>query len=517
MSTKNKNTASAGFRQRCANMLDRLDAAQTSRLPVRLAYVYLTIPMLIFLFGWLRPLYAVLLGGILIAGFVLAWNTAPEMDVSGICRKNLPKLLGVAAVAALWMYLSGIGGFAYQNFDHQWRTAILDKLVNNDWPVIIDDPYGNFEHPAALIYYFALWLPAALIGKGFGMEAAQTVLFWWCLIGVLLCFTLILGLCKKVSVWIVLGFVCFSGLDAVGDFLLHNSTNYLWFTGNHIEYWIYGYQMSSMSTQLLWVFNQAIPAWIITLLLLHQKDNRSVIFIYSFSFLSCTLPAIGMLPILACIGIRRIVRMYDKDKPFRENIRPILRDALTFQNLCTGMLMALLSYLFIKSNTQSANGFQKIDIPHQLMCYLVFCFLEFVIYYLVIYRAHSRNALYWVSFLTLLVVPWIRVGYFADFIMRASIPALVVLFVLVMQAFLRFRAEKAHKAFAALLIVFLLGSLTAYHELNRTLYNTVEHAKDSAVSLTADEIDLIEGSTRTNFFGEIQDSFFFRYLAKTPE
>lgn len=513
MNATKAKSQSAGFWKKCRAAIGRVDAVQTSRLPIRLAYVYLSIPMYIFIFGWLRIGYAILMGAVLTVGLFFAWKSAPEMDVSQFRSGNLLKILGVGLVAVLWMYFSGIDGLTYQNFDHMWRNAVLEELVSNDWPVIVTDS-EYFEHPAALIYYFALWLPAALVGKGFGMEAAQGMLFLWCLIGVLLCFTLILGLCKRMSVWIVLGFVCFSGLDAVGDFLLHNSTNYLWFTGNHIEYWIYGYQMSSMSTQLFWVFNQAIPAWIITLLLLHQKDNRSIIFIYAFSFLSCTLPAIGMLPILACIGIRRIVTLYDKSKPFKDNLVPIVKDAITFQNAGTGILMALISYLFLKSNTQSANGFHKVNIREQLMCYLVFCFLEFVIYYLVIYRVQKHQPLYWVSLATLLIVPMIKVGYFADFIMRASIPGLVVLYILVMEAFLRFREEKAHKAFAVLLTVFLLGSLTAYHEINRTLFKTVEHARDPEKPLLADEIDLIEGSTRTNFYGEIQDSIFFSYLAK---
>ena len=515
MSAAKTKPASAGTWQKCTAFLKQIDGAQTSRLPVRLAYLYLSIPMYIFFFGWLKIGYALLMAAVLTAGLVFAWKAAPEIDVSQFCRKNLLSILGVALVAVLWMYFSGIGGLTYQNFDHMWRNAVLDKLVNNDWPVIVTDS-EYFEHPAALVYYFALWLPAALVGKWFGMEAAQSMLFFWCLIGVLLCFTLILGLCKKVSVWIVLGFVFFSGLDTVGDFLLHNSGNYLWFTGNHLEYWMtYDYQMSSMSTQLLWVFNQAIPAWIITLLLLCQKDNRSLIFVYSFSFLSCTLPAIGMLPIAFCIGIRHIVRLYDKEKPFKQNLFAVLRDVCTVQNFGTGILVTLISYLFLKSNTQSANGFHKLDMKDQLVCYLVFCFLEFIIYYLVIYRAQKRNPLYWVSFATLLIVPFIKAGSFADFVMRASIPSLVVLFIMIMESFLQFRKEEAHKAFAALLIVFLFGSLTAYHELNRTLFNTVEHAKDPAAqALLADEIDLIEGSTRSNFYGEIQDSLFFNYLAK---
>ena len=39
----------------------------------------------------------------------------------------------------------------------------------------------------------------------------------------------------------------------------------------HIEWWARFYQFSSFTTQLFWVFNQAVPAWIATLLVLSTK------------------------------------------------------------------------------------------------------------------------------------------------------------------------------------------------------------------------------------------------------
>lgn len=490
----------------------RLDGM--SGLPIQIAYGYLAIPMYIFMFGWLKLPLALLMAAVLTAGLYFAWKAAPKMDVSQIKLNNLPKILLIILMAVGWVYLSGIGGFAFQNYDHMWRNAVLETLVTKEWPVIITETGDYFENPVALIYYFALWLPASCVGKLWGLQAAQVFLFWWCVIGVLLVLTLLMGLNKRLSPWLVLAFICFSGLDAVGDFVLHNSSGYLWFTSNHLENWAPGFQMSSLSTQLFWVFNQAIPAWIITLLLLHQKDNRSVIFIYSFSFMSCTLPAIGMLPILACIGIRRIVQMYDKTKPCKENLKSIIFEALSIQNLCTGVLVSLMSYLFLKSNATGMSGFRKTDMKTLLMSYLIFVLLEFVVYYLAIYSKQKKNPLYWVSFATLLIVPMISFGPHVDFVMRASIPSLIVLFVLLMDTLGKYRTDGHRKGAAILTVLLLLGSLTAYHEIVRSVSTTVEHAQNSDVAIIANEINLFEDGLRGNFFGEYQDSIFFKYLAK---
>lgn len=510
---KDKAEEQVSFWQRLKSMT-ALTIEESSALPIQAAYLYLAIPMFIFLFGWLKLPLAILFAGVLTAGLYFACRHAPQMDISQLVKANLPKVAVIVILAAVWVYMSGIGCFAYQNYDHMWRNAILEKLVSSEWPVIVTETQGYFEHPVAFIYYFALWLPAACFGKVFGLEAAHVFLYCWCLIGVLLVFTLLLGCCKRLSPWIILAFIFFSGLDAVGDFVMHNSANYLWFTGNHLENWAYGFQMSSQTTQLFWVFNQAIPAWIITLLLLLQKDNRSLIFVYSFSFMTCTLPAIGMLPIIACIGIRRIVQMYDKSKSPKENCKPILLEICTFQNLGTGLLMTLISFLFLRSNSTGGSGFRKTDMETLLASYLIFVLLEFVVYYLAIYAHKKRDPLFWVTLVTLLIVPMISFGEHVDFVMRASIPALVVLFTMIMEAFEAYRTSGKKIMAGVLTALLLLGSLTAYHEIDRTICKTIDHVSDPNVQIVADEIDLFEDSKRSNFFGEYQDSLFFRFFAK---
>lgn len=491
-----------------------LSESTGSKIPVGLSYLYLAIPMYIFMFGWLKLPLAIIMAALLSGGLYKALKNAPAMEVTFFARKQLPKLIMVVLIAAAWVYLSGIGGYSYQNQDHMWRNAVLAKLVSNDWPVIITETGEYFENPVALIYYFALWLPAACVGKMFGMAAAQTFLFWWCVAGVSLLFMLISGLNKKISPWLLIAFIFFSGLDAVGYFILHNSADHIWLDVNHIENWAYGFQMSSFCTQLFWVYNQAIPAWIITALLLCQKDNRSVIFIYSFSFLACSLPAIGMLPVLCCIGITRIVKTYDKTKPFKENLQGLCKEAFTFQNVFTGVPMALVSYLFFKANTSGTVGFRKTDMERLRMTYLIFILLEFLVYYFAIFKTHKREPLYWVTLATLLIVPMISFGYHVDFVMRTSIPSLVVLFVMVTDSIEKNKASGDKRTNLIIIALLLAGGITAYHEIGRSVRRTAEHCENPDTVIDNPEIDLYEDGARRNFFGEYQDSLFFKYFAK---
>ncbi len=488
--------------------------SDTSALPVQLGYLYLAIPMYLFLFGWLKLPLALLTGAVLTAGLVFAWRDAPQVDVSFLRKEPVIKLLCLALLVIIWLYLSGVGGYCYQNYDHQWRNAILHQLVDQPWPVVYTDTHGTFNGPAAMIYYFLQWLPAALWGKWFGYAASQIFLYFWCLIGIFLTLLLVMGRMQKCSVWIVLAFICFSGLDTVGDFILNNSPSFLWFAGNHIEHWAYGFQFSSMSTQLFWVFNQAIPAWLITMLLLLQKNNRSVIFIYAFSFLFCTLPAVGLVPILAFLGIRRIVQSYDKTLTVEKNIWRILGEALTFQNLVCGCLITLLSYFFLTVNHTTTNGMHLAPMEQLLPSYLLFVFLEALVYFIAIYKYQKKEPLFAVSLISLLIIPMIRVGASVDFCMRASIPALLILLLLIMDTVAASKAKKDWRVFVPTVALLLVGSLTPYHEFDRSIANTIRYAYDQSTPIYAEEVDLLTDGIPTNFFGESEGSIFFDYLAK---
>ena len=291
-----------------------IEEAQKSGVIVRVAYVYLTLPILIFIVGWFRAYLAIPAILIVLGALFSAMRRAPRLWIPKLTRGNALTVGIIFAAALVWLYFSGIGGYAYQNYDFGWRNGIFKTLVENRWPVILEQAEPYFDSPAAFVYYFAFWLPAALIGKVFGLSAGIHFQFIWALIGILLVFYFIMAARERLSLMPVFVFIFFSGLDALGSFLLTNSGSFIWFGTGHIENWAPGFQYSSFTTQLFWVFNQAIPAWLITLMLFHEKDNRSVVFLYSLSLLSCTLPAVGMLPLLCYFIITNLLRDYDREK-----------------------------------------------------------------------------------------------------------------------------------------------------------------------------------------------------------
>ncbi len=480
-----------------------------------IAYIYLALPFLIFVIGWFRPIIAIPSAAAIIIGLTLACRHAPRLWMPKFDKNSMHAAAFIVMIALIWVYFSGIGGHVYQNYDHKWRNAIFKLLVEEDWPVILTETDGHFERPVALVYYFAFWLPSAAFGKLFGLTAGYGMLFAWAVIGVILVFYFICASSQKPSIRNILIFVFFSGLDIIGRFILTNSSSFIWFGTAHIENWAHGFQFSSITTQLFWVFNQAIPAWLITLMLPHQKNNRSMVFLYSFSLLSCSLPAIGMIPLFAVVGIKNCIEIWSAEKGILENLRAALRDVFTFQNLVSGGIIGITSYLFLKINT-SGQKFDMIKFGDYGMSYLLFVFFEFLILCLFIRPQKGKRILYYTTVATLLLIPFFRLGSSIDFVMRASIPALVLLCTYTADTLDILLREKKHLLSAALCAILILGAITAQTEFSRTAVNTVTANRDGN-PVTAQEISLVEDGHRNNFFGEYEDSIFFRYIAKRTD
>ena len=87
-------------------------------------------------------------------------------------------------LVVLWIYFSGIGSFSFQNGDHIVRNPIFRDLINYKWPVIYDLSKMSQNitsitgtDKVMFVYYFAYWLPSAVVGKIFGEAAANVALY----------------------------------------------------------------------------------------------------------------------------------------------------------------------------------------------------------------------------------------------------------------------------------------------------------------------------------------------------
>lgn len=467
------------------------DMNKTSKLFAILSYIYISLPILIFFIGWCNPPTAIVGTLVIFASLFFAFRNAPELWMPE-SKKQIFFLASLFVIALVWVYLSGIGAFAFQNLDHNCRNPIFELLVTQPWPSVI-------EHKnAILIYYIAFWLPSALVGKLFGsVFVGYCCQVLWASIGIFLFFYYVLaGLRKKNYIPIII-FIFFSGLDIIGEILTLNLPAVFNIT-SHIEWWCL-LQFSSMTTQLFWVFNQAIAAWLIIPVLALEKNNKNMGFLYSCLFLHSTIPAIGMFPLLAywCIknGQRRLSL---------SGLKQAVISVFTFQNIIGSMCVFIVCYTYLTSNTMAAEPSRIYNWFVYPIMFFTFFTLEAGVYLLPLFKIYKRSLLYYIVLISLFIYPFFVIGTEKDFCMRATIPALIVLYLMVCKVFeLRYFRKKCKLSFMVLIVVLLIGAVTPIHEIARSVILT-------SLGVTKVQPDL----SFYNFSGHISDNRFLKYFGK---
>lgn len=147
-------------------------AEEGSKIINIIAYFYITIPFVIFILGWIGLRYSIpctILIGISMYQII---KNSPKIWKPEFNQDNIVKIICIIIFVLIWVYFSGIGKYVFQNTDHGARNTIFNILVQYDWPVINYELYPENEvyGPTSLIYYIGFWMPAALVGKIFGIN-----------------------------------------------------------------------------------------------------------------------------------------------------------------------------------------------------------------------------------------------------------------------------------------------------------------------------------------------------------
>lgn len=488
-------------------------------------YSYLSLPILIFFAGWMKFYFSLPLCGFVIAALYRAINhpepktkskiKAPEVPAFRI-RDNLWICAAAFGIIFFWVLISGIGKFTFQNGDHTTRNGLFELLVNNKWPIVIDSPH--YDKPVGLIYYIGFWMPSAVIGKCFGMTAGYFSQVLWASIGIFLFYYIVSAkFVKKAALWPLAIIVFFSGLDIFGKFLMgEDILSILSDNTSHIEWWAgtSTMQYSSFTTQLFWVFNQAVPIWLCTVTIIAQKNSREIVLLFALTMLNGVLPAMGVaVLILFVVGNKLVLAL--KKKPYAPSLKSFMAEHFTFENY-VGAVVALVFVMYYMGNFVSQNGGFRTwsSFGGVLVMVLVFFAVEAGFYIAAVAPFHKKNFLfYYVIVVLLCICPWYVLGIYNDFCMRVSIPALVVLLCLVVDTLIKAKEQNKRRLVAVIICLLIIGGLTPINEIVRSVSNTVitEQSKQpqGIYSLNPIDVDFI----RDQFYG-YSDSFFFKYLAK---
>lgn len=313
-------------------------------------------------------------------------------------------------------------------------------------------------------------------------------------------------------------------MDVLGTLFFAQDYPTLWPPIAHLEIWSGSLQYSSFTTQLFWVFNQAVPAWLCIALIMNGLKRGESALAWALCFFFAPLASIGLIPYVLVEWIRQT----DIKSPLKN---------LRFDLLLAGGVVVLISYLFFSSNPAAQErGFQSIA-PKD---FLVFFLLEGGILWLLLAPRLWRDPLWAVTGLLLCCIPFIQFGSGRDFVMRASIAPLLYLMVMVGETI--FQKTSNRILLFTIYFLLLLGSFTPLYEINRSAYRTFEYyfllddsqraqptfevtthleqpgapESEHPNMLVADEIQtfkFMNDKLSKNFIANVRQSLYYRYLS----
>jgi hypothetical protein len=422
-----------------------------------IALAYLALPTVVFLAGWIvvpiGPVAAVLVA---IAVLALAMRRRSiEPSSAG------PSIVPVVVVATAWCVIGGIGHFVFANPDWVVRDAVLVDLVGKPWPVTyaVDGVATLMRAP---IGYF---LPAAVVGRLFGIRVAEYALLVWTVVGVALVFAMMLRdrpSPKATAIRLAI-FIAFSGMDIVGQIAHYKPYS----IGDHLEWWAFLFQYSSITTQLFWVPNHALPGWIAIAWLLGQDPRRlpvgpAILFV-AFAPLWSPLTTIGIAPI---VGVALLRQWAAERSPL------VFRALLDWRMVVPVVACVALVFPYLVAGSDKVASGMNASVPFVggdiVPRYIEFVLFEFAGFAALLLLRDRRDPLLWAAIGVLLALPVYRFGPYNDLAMRASIPALALLAIR-MGAWLStpYALTRDPRARAIAVVLLVVGAVTPFMEVAR--------------------------------------------------
>jgi hypothetical protein len=430
----------------------------------RVVVGYVAAPLVIFLWGWFQwwasvPMIVCVAYGL---RSVLGAPPALRLLPNQLYMPRAWQLALALLVACVWGVLGGTAHVVYANPDWLVRDALLHDLVVSSWPVGYGLSAAKLTILRAPIGYF---LPAALVGKVFGLASADWAMLLWTIIGVALFLTQVLSLLRP-KLWVgcagLLIVVLFSGMDIVGAILNRGAMFYAHANiTTHLEWWALRFQYSSMTTQLFWVPNHALGGWLLVGLVLRYERSAAVDALLPVlvvaTLLWSPLMALGLIPFLAWkVGATA----------WAERSWSFMHPRIWLVAL--PLMLVVMAYIGLDPGA-IPKGWSRVSGEggmHYALRHAQFVLLEAGLIAIML-LALRVSAFIVVAFVVLALLPVVFFGPGNDLVMRASIPALVVLAIASARTLTEADRAKGLRYRVGLCVLLAIGAVTPMHEFAR--------------------------------------------------
>ena len=443
-------------------------------------YLYLGLPLFIFLLSWLDYEVATILAPIFAFAFYKLWQNIGKDNKKCL---SMPMIWWALGVAAIWCFFAGIGYFYYQSWDYHFRNAVFRDLISYDWPVF----YLLANTP--FVYYMGFWLIPALIGKlamfmGANLATAIYIgnifLFIYAAIGLALIFLHIAVAVNAKNYKKLLSaafiFMFFSGADIIGYLFFQEMEQPFAY---HLDWWASFMQYSSMATGMFWVFNQFIMTGLILFLIYNEQSVKSFGFLMPIALFYAPYPTATLGILAVIVAISQWLKAKNKEEFFWQNI-------FSIPNILAVFWILPVVVLYFMTNTEGMDKLWYVfdfTTPSRLLLFMI---LEFLLYAAVLWQAYHKELFFKAAVILLILIPFFRIDQQNNFCMRASMPALMLISLFTVKFLLELSESKKLTLNNILLIIlFLIGSATPVTEFYRGLHYTFEAGK---INLVKDEI-----------------------------
>lgn len=432
-----------------------------------ISILYLTIPYFLFFGGWFRIYYAIIFIAILSTAVFFTLKSLKNTFNTSINKEDLfsikysPLIISLVLII-LWVILSGTGGIGFQNNDYFKHNAILSDLIKHDWPVKYGETnYFKNIYDSLLVYYIAYYLPAAFVGKCLGWKMANVAILCWTVIGITLAVYWCFSLLKRYSVLFTVLFIFFSGMDILGHIMTRLDFPH-GFT--HIEFWAKYWQYTSMTAALFYVPHQAVVCWLLTAMLLslaiRYDYRKEVCFIYVLAIFWSPFVFAGLF-----VFILLILFLPQK---YTNNYSHKLKELFNFTNLVAAPMVVILvmSYYFAGPDMNLPNGllWNVMDLYKEWNRLLFFYIFEFALLLLFIGSVDRKLSVwFYCAVICLFLIPFYKFGEHNDFVMRVSLPSIMVLFLVIAKNILDKKLTTVSNK--VLIILLVVGAITPLHEM----------------------------------------------------
>lgn len=437
------------------------------------SYCFLAFPVLVFFLNWLVPMFSIIASCLLLVVLYNMWRGSSSSS-SAFSWKFLD-FKAVILPAIVWTLLSGAGGIFFQREDWIKHNSILLHLSVSAWPVILP---GAETHTGSiyLLYYFAFYLPSALIGRIAGIEGASFALFGWTLIGVVLSMLWYTRLVGQ-SIWkSITLFVFFGGMSFLGQIMSKGGLP----AGNaDMDLWAGVWQYHGNTASLFSAPQHTLVGWIASALIFYEGWERrrasNLLAIWSITPFWSPFITLGLTPFL-CLAIWQNAR----------------RDVLSLQNMLSIVFLGIAGIFFSAnlavSGAERHSGWvwTKLNLYEQWPLLVIFYTVNFGLYAALAWRPlmggcnNSTWRLWLLTIITLLFVPLYTTGKLTppeetanDFCVRVSVPAFYILSIFLGRTLLQNPLPVSYKLQTHCLLACLsIGMLGAVAQVSGTIENT---------------------------------------------